>query len=48
MTKPQIGTALIVVGAVVTAISLFSGSAAGLFAVGLVVLGIGLFLKFKK
>lgn len=48
MTKQQWGTGLIVVGAVGTALSMFSGNQPGLWFVSLVVLAVGLVLKFKK
>ena len=48
MSKHQWGNGLIVVGSVGAAFSLFAGNLAGLFFVGLVVLGVGLFLRLNK
>lgn len=48
MTKQQWGTGLIVVGAVGTVLTMMAGNQPGLWFVSLVVLAVGLFLKFKK
>ncbi len=48
MTRQQVGTVLIVVGAVGTGLTMFAGNQAGLWVVSLVVLGVGLFLRLKK
>lgn len=48
MTKQQWGNVVIVVGAVGAALGLFAGNQPGLFFVGLIVLGVGLFLRIRK
>jgi hypothetical protein len=48
MNRKQVGAALIVVGAVGAAVTMFAGNQAGLWFVSLVVLGVGLFLRLKK
>ena len=48
MTKQQWGVGLIVVGAIGTVLTMFAGNQPRLWFVSLVVLGVGLFLKFKK
>ena len=48
MEKKTAGNVVIALGAIGSAVSLFVGNQPGLFFMGLVVLGIGLFLRLKK